>query len=212
VKPKATPSATVVAQAVRRAVLQQPRGEPFPTSRLLGLGPRAAVDQAVSRLAREGVISRVRRGIYVRPRQSRLVGTIPANADAVVRAIAESTGEIIAPHGAAAAHALGLTTQVPLRTVYRTSGRTRDIKVNKSVVTLRHASQRQLALANTPAGAALAALRYLGRDAVTERTLQQVRARIGRQQFQALRQATGVMPSWLADLFWHTNEGARSGA
>ena len=195
---------------MRRVILHQPRGEPFPTTRLLKLGPRAAVDQAVSRLVREGVILRVRRGIFVRPRQSRLVGVVPANAEAVVRAIAESTGEVIAPHGAIAAHSLGLTSQVPLRAVYRTSGRSRDVKINRSVVSLRHVSQRQLAMANTPAGTALAALRYLGKDVVTPRTLQQVRARIGNQQFRALRSATGAMPSWLIDLFWRTNEGARA--
>ena len=127
-----------------------------------------------------------------------------------MRAIAESTGEVIAPHGAIAAHSLGLTSQVPLRAVYRTSGRSRDVKINRSVVSLRHVSQRQLVMANTPAGTALAALRYLGKDVVTPRTLQQVRARIGNQQFRALRSATGAMPSWLIDLFWRTNEGARA--
>jgi hypothetical protein len=199
-----------VAEAVRHAVLRLPRGEPFPTTRLLGLGPRAAVDQALSRLAREGVVTRVRRGIYMRPRRSRLVGVVPANAEAVVRAIAESTGEVIAPHGAIAAHSLGLATQVPLRTVFRTSGRSRDVRVNKSVVALRHASQRQLALANTPAGTALAALRHLGKDAVTSRTLRHVRSRIGNQQFRALQQAAHVMPAWLSDLFWRTNEEFRA--
>jgi hypothetical protein len=199
-----------VTESVRAAALKQPRGEPFATARFLGLGPRAAVDQAVSRLAREGVITRVRRGVYVRPRQSRLVGVVPPSAEAVVRAIAESTGEIIVPHGAAAAHALGLTTQVPLRLTFRTSGRSRDVRVNKSVVSLRHASQRQLALANTPEGAALAALRYLGKDAVTVRTLMQVKTRIGYKRFETLRQATGVMPSWLIDMFWHMNEETRA--
>ena len=199
-----------VAESVRLAALKLPRGEPFTTARLLGLGPRAAVDQALSRLAREGVLTRVRRGVYLRPKQSRLVGRVPADPEAVVRAIAESTGETIAPTGATAANQLGLTTQMVLSYVYRTSGRSRDVRIGRVTVKLRHASTRQLALANTPAGTALAALRYLGRQAVTERTVMQVRRRIGERQFAHLRNATWAMPAWLSDKIWHSLKGSRT--
>ena len=199
-----------VAEAVRLAALEQPRGEPFTTARLLGLGPRATVDQALSRLAREGVLTRVRRGVYMRQKQSRLVGNVPADPETVIRAIAESTGETIAPAGAAAANQLGLTTQVVLSHVYRTSGRSRDVRIGRTIVKLRHASARQLALANTPAGSALAALRYLGPHVVTERTIMQVRSRIGERQFAQLRNATWAMPAWLSDEIWHSFKGSRT--
>lgn len=196
-----------VAEAVRLATLKEPRGEPFTTARLLGLGPRATVDQALSRLTREGSLTRVRRGVYMRPKFSRFVGNVPADPEAVIRAIAASTGEIIAPTGATAANQLGLTTQVALGHVYRTSGRSRDVRIGRTIVKLRHASARQLALANTPAGTALAALRYLGPDAVTERTIRQVRRRIGARQFALLLNATGAMPAWLSDKMWHSHKG-----
>ena len=199
-----------IAEAVRIAVLKQPRGEPFTTSRLLKLGPRATVDQALSRLVREGVLTRVRRGVYMRPKQSRLVGIVPADPEAVVRAIAKSTGETITPTGATAANQLGLTTQMVLGYVYRTSGRSRDVRIGRVTVKLRHASARQLALANTPAGTALAALRYLGPQAVTERTILQVRSRIGERQFAHLSNATWAMPAWLSDKIWHSFKGSRT--
>jgi len=199
-----------VAKAVRLAALKQPRGEPFATATLLKLGPRATVDQALSRLVREGALTRVRRGVYMRPRRSRLVGNVPADPGAVIRVIAESTGETIAPAGATAAHQLGLTTQVVLSHVYRTSGRSRDVRIGRTMVKLRHASARQLALANTPAGTALAALRYLGPQAVTERTVMQVRGRIGERQFAQLRNATWAMPAWLSDEIWHSCKGSRT--
>ena len=199
-----------VAEVVRIAVLKQPRGEPFTTSRLLKLGPRATVDQALSRLVREGVLTRVRRGVYMRPKQSRLVGIVPAEPEAVVRAIAESTGETITPTGATAANQLGLTTQMVLGYVYRTSGRSRDVRIGRVTVKLRHASARQLALANTPAGTALAALRYLGPQAVTERTILQVRSRIGERQFAQLSNAAWAMPAWLSDKIWHSYKGSRT--
>ncbi|MCV2367017.1 DUF6088 family protein [Roseateles oligotrophus] len=38
-------------------------------------------------------------------------------------------GEAIVSHGAGAANALGLTTQVPMRAIYLTSGRCRSLKL-----------------------------------------------------------------------------------
>ena len=195
-----------VSRAVREEVKQFPEGEPFATARLLRLGPRTAVDQALARLAREGYISRVRRGIYIRPKVSRLAGKVPPNPAAVVEAISEATGETIAPHGAEAARLIGLTTQVPLIAIYNTNGKTREFKIGQVVVKLRHASNRELAMAGTPAGVALAALRYLGRQGVDEQTVEQVRARIGDEQFQVMRQVAGAIPSWLSDMIWRAQQ------
>jgi hypothetical protein len=55
-----------------------------------------------------------------------------------------------------------LTTQVPVRSVYLTSGRSRKMHLGKQVVELRHAPRWQLALANRPAGEAVRALAWLG--------------------------------------------------
>lgn len=201
-----------VMQAIRNEVERLPEGQPFATARMLTLGPRAAVDQALARLAKEGVITRVRRGVYARPKSSRLVGTVPPAPEAVIAAIAEVTGETVIPHGAEAARQLGLTTQVPMTVVYRTNGKSRNLTVGRLLVRLMHTSNRQLALAGTPAGTALAALRYLGRGAVNEDVLRTVRRAIGEEQFSTLRNETGALPSWLSDEMWHFEQRARNGS
>jgi hypothetical protein len=187
-------------QAVSAEVGRIAPGEPFASARLLPLGSRAAVDQALARLARQGAVCRVRRGIYVRPRESRLVGPVPPAPADVVAAIARATGETIALHGAEAARQLGLTTQTPMGLVYDTSGNSRHVHIGKQTVQLRHTSSRWLALAGSPAGLALSALRYLGKQLVTEDTIDHVRSRIGDEQYSALRGATHAVPGWLHDV------------
>ena len=88
------------------------------------MGTRAAVDQALSRLSKEGKLLRVARGAYVAPVSSRF-GTRAPTPEKVVEALAAQSGELVVPHGAIAANTLGLTQQVPVREVYLTSGRTR---------------------------------------------------------------------------------------
>ena len=48
-----------------------PEGVPLAAKGLLYLGSRAAIDQALSRLARRGELLRVGRGLYVLPIESR---------------------------------------------------------------------------------------------------------------------------------------------
>ena len=114
----------VLASRVMEYVNGLPEGTPVAAKELLHLGRRAAVDQALSRLVRRASLMRAGRGIYIRPVESRF-GTRPPAASKVVEGIAAQRGERMVPHGAAAANELGLTTQVPVREVYLTSGPSR---------------------------------------------------------------------------------------
>lgn len=53
-------------------------------------------------------------------------------------------------HGAAEANALGLTTQVPTREVFLTSGPTRKLQLGKRQIELKHGNRWQLALGKPP--------------------------------------------------------------
>lgn len=103
-----------------------PEGTALAAKGLLHLGDRAAVDQALSRLAHRGQLVRAGRGVYLRPISSRFGSRAPS-VEQAVEAVAQQRGEVIVSNGAAAANALGLTTQVPIRAVYLTSRRSRTM-------------------------------------------------------------------------------------
>jgi len=119
------------------------------------------VDQALSRLVRRASLMRAGRGIYIRPVESRF-GTRPPAASKVIEGIAAQRGESMVPHGAAAANELSLTTQVPVREVYLTSGPSRRLKLGAQVIEIRHVPAWQLVLPGRPSGAAIRALAWLG--------------------------------------------------
>ncbi len=173
-----------------------PEGIPVSAKGLLHLGSRAAVDQTLSRLVRRGQLIRAGRGLYVRLVETRF-GKRPPSVERMVQAVAGSRGEIIASHGAAAANALGLTTQVPVRAVYLTSGRSRRLKLGKQTIELRHAPGWQLAMAGRPAGEAIRALAWLGKTQAGEalHTLQQ---RLPASTLEEIADARPRLPTWLA--------------
>lgn len=174
----------------------RPEGTPLAAKSLLYLGNRAAVDQALSRLAARGQLIRAGRGVYLRPVASRFRTRAPS-VERAVEALAIQRGEIIVPNGAAAANALGLTRQLPVRSVYLTSGRSRTMNLGNQVVELRHAPRWQLTLANRPAGKAVRALAWLGPDEA-EAALKTLRRKMSPEAFGELVAVAPQLPTWLA--------------
>jgi len=72
-------------------------------------GSDRAVESALSRLATSGELVRVRKGLYWRGQQTRFGMTRPSPLEIAVAVAGPGSG----PSGVAAAHLLGLTTQVP---------------------------------------------------------------------------------------------------
>lgn len=174
-----------------------PEGATLAAKGLLHLGSRAAIDQSLSRLARRGQLLRAGRGLYVLPVESRF-GVRAPSVEKVVEAVAVQRGETIAPSGAAAANALGLTTQVPVRTVYLTSGPSRTLQVGSQRVELKHAPSWQLVLPHRLAGQAVRALAWLGPTRARKGTLRLKRT-LPASEWEALTNVGARLPTWLAE-------------
>lgn len=173
-----------------------PEGTPVAAKSLLHLGNRAAVDQALSRLANRGRLLRASRGIYVRPVKSRF-GTRAPSVEKMVEGIASQRGEVIASGGAAAANALGLTTQVPISSVYLTSGRSRMVQLGQQRLELRHAPRWQLVAAERQAGQVIRALAWLGPEKA-ERALRTLKRKLPQSTLEELVLVAPQLPAWLA--------------
>ncbi|MCY4013446.1 MAG: DUF6088 family protein [Gammaproteobacteria bacterium] len=175
---------------------RQPEGEPVLAKGLLRLGNRAAVDQALSRLVRRGALLRAGRGVYVLPVETRFGRRAPSVENTVQR-VAAALGERIANSGAMAANALGLTTQVPVKRVFLTSGSNRVLTLGRERVELRHAPAWQLVLPVPRAGDAVRALAWLGRDKAGAAAAD-VRRRLSEYERRKLGSVSAQMPGWLA--------------
>lgn len=186
----------VLAEQIMERATALPEGTPIAAKSLLHLGSRAAVDQALSRLVRRGRLLRAGRGLYVRPIEGRFGVRTPA-VEKVVRAVGEQRGEVVASSGAAAANALGLTTQAPIRSVYLTSGPSRTLSLGNQTVEFRHAPAWQLLLADRPAGEAVRALAWLGPEKAGT-ALALLRRKLGPSAFGELVSVGPRLPTWLA--------------
>jgi len=182
---------------IRRQIEKSLPGAVFVTREFLELGSRAAVDEALSRLAREGVIRRLGRGLYDYPRLHPVFGPVPADPDEIAAALARKTGSRLQSTGGHAANALGLSTQVPARAVYITDGRRRTVQVGGQTIELRHAEPRSLAGAGHTEGTVIQALRHLGPEQITADVIESLRQTLTPREKTALRREVLNAPGWL---------------
>jgi hypothetical protein len=174
-----------------------PEGMPLHAKEMLHLGSRAAVDQALSRLAGKGKLMRICHGVYVCPVATRF-GPRPPAVSKVVASLSALWGETIVPCGGTAAKVLGLTSQMPVKTVYLTSGPNRRLTLGDLTVNLRHAPRWQLAAPNRPAGLAVRALSWLGPEDV-EASIDKIGQELSSEDLQELAGLRAIMPNWIAE-------------
>jgi len=137
--------------------------------------------------------------MFVRPKENRFIGNVMPDATKIVEVLAREHGETIQVHGAEAARRFKLSTQVPTMPVFLTSGPTRELKIGKLTIKLKHASHRKLHLAGKRAGLALSALWYLGKDNVNSNVISAIHEGLTEKEFENLKHTD--MPAWMSGAF-----------
>lgn len=173
-----------------------PEATPICAKALLHFGSRAAVDQALSRLVRDGRLDRICRGVHMRPVRTRF-GLRSPHLDEVLTRLGALWGETIVPSGGAAANVLGLTMQNQIVTTCLTSGRNRELWFGATKVRLFHAPRWKLVAANRPAGTVVRALAWLGREE-THRNLSRACRHLSGPDRIELLSLRPMLPTWMA--------------
>ncbi len=185
-----------VAECILSHLKSLPEGTLIGAMGLLHLGNRPAVDQALKRLYERSELMRPAQGLYVLPVKTRFGTRAPA-AEKVVEGLAAARAETIVPHGAAAANRLGLTTQVPSKLVYLTSGPNRQFKLGAQTIEIKHAPQWMLLPTKPAAGQAVRALEWLGERGAGE-ALSVLKYKLPESTLQDLLAVRPALPPWMS--------------
>ena len=183
-------------EAIKAYAESLPEGTTLSAKKLLHLGERAAIDQALSRLVKRGELMRVKRGVFALPVETRFGKRAPS-VEVIVENLARSTGESVSVSGASAANMLGLSTQNPTRKIYWTSGPNRRLKLGAQIVELRHVPSWQLRAPDSKAGHAFRALAYLGK-AKAGRALRRIKPQLNEDERLELLSLRANAPTWMA--------------
>ena len=181
-------------------IIAKRRGWVFTPADFLDLGSRTAVGLALMRHARAGTIRKFARGLYYYPIHNSRFGAIPPSDDSIASALKGRDDFRLQASGAHAANVLGISTQVPVRTVFLTDGRSRKVKLGKRQIVLKNASSRQMATAGRVSGMVIQALRWIGQRYVDDRMIASLRRRLSDRDKQQLLKDLRYAPAWIAEI------------
>lgn len=177
------------------------RGSAFSSKDFLNLGTRTSVDNTLVNLAESGKIRRVIRGIYDFPKQSKsLGGQLSPDYSEVAKAIARKRAIRIEPTGAWAANLLGLSTQVPAKIIYLTSGKPSTYTIGKTKIIFKKAAPKELMSKSGIGGLVVRALQYLGKDAVDDKVVKKLRNIISEADKKALLRDARYTTDWVYEV------------
>lgn len=155
-----------VLQQIRKKIAHSKFGGVFFVSSF----PQYDVEYVTKLLAifeKEGLITRIAKGIYVKARKTRF-GILYPSAYELVTEIAKRDKAKVIPTGATAANRLGFSTQVPMNTIFLTTGSGRKLKLGSRTVTLKHGAPKNFAFRGHMMPELIQALRSIGENNITQ--------------------------------------------
>ncbi len=153
---------------IESKIAKTSRGEIFFISDFAKYGSEANVRQVLSRLEKESIIERIAFGIYLKPKKDEVLGVIYPNLDEIARKIAKRDKARIVPTGSYALFLLGLTTQIPLNTVYLTDGSQRVVKIGNRSIKFKRSVPKTFAIKDDLLQLVVQSLKEIGQKNSTE--------------------------------------------
>ena len=176
-------------------------GAVFVPADFWAIGSREAVDLALHRLARNGTIRRLARGVYDYPKEHPVLGPITPSAEMIAKALAGRDRTRLQPAGAYAANALGLSEQVPAKAVFLTDGPSRTVKIGTTTIQLRRTTAKNMAAAGRFSGLLIQALRAIGKEHVTNEQKDYLKRTTPANKRRELLNDLRLAPAWMHPIF-----------
>lgn len=168
----------------------------FPES-FLALGNAKAISKALERLTKNGELTRVATGMYVRPEIDPVIGMVTPGIEEIAKAIAKRDKARIVPTGIYALNRLGLSTQVPLNVVYLTDGAARKIKIGKRSITFKKSTPKNVSAIGELSRLAIQALRTIGKDQITSNEIEKILFVLKNEKPAHLKNDIRLAPEWI---------------
>lgn len=189
---------------IEKTIKSKPRGSLLFPEDFSQKGSAESVRKALQNLKEKGIIKSVAHGFYVRPVIDEYIGEVLPTAEEVAKAIAKRDRIKLVPTGAYALHALGLSTQIPLKLVFLTDGAPRTIAVGNRTIKLKKTTPRNLKARGEISSLVIHALREIGKDNATEEEQEKIIELLQKEDTSDLKFDISLAPEWIRKIMKQT--------
>ena len=179
-------------------IIRHGRGSVMTNRDFWDIANPASVDWCLYRLKDKKIIRPIIRGIYDYPKFSELLQEeLAPDLGAVAQAIARKNQWHIQISGSAALNLLGLSTQIPVKTVYYSDGPTRNFMIGDRKLQFKHILLRETKIGSPRSEMIVQALSELGEDNITPEIIDKLKRQITPKEREKLLSETQFIRDWI---------------
>lgn len=186
-----------ISNKIINRIYRKGRGWCFTSRNFYDLGSPEAIRINLYRLEKNGVIRRLRQGLYEYPKKHPSIGMLSPSPQKIAEAIEFRDAVNIQPSGAFAANMLGLSEQVPAKIVFLTNGPNRNIKIGNQEIVFKKTINHNLAMKNKFSGLLIQALRFIGKERINKQVIEHLKNTIDDRKKKALKKDKIYAPGWM---------------
>lgn len=176
-------------------------GSVFVASDFAAITDNAKLGVGLSRLEAEGIIVRIIRGVYYKPKFSKLLGeNVAPSPDAVAHAIARNFGWTITPCGDTALNLLGLSTQVPSVWSYVSDGAYKEYVLGNTTIKFKRTTNKEISKLSAKTALIIQALKALGKDQIDNEVIEKLKTRTTATERKAMMKEAQYATAWIYEV------------
>ena len=192
-----------IEKQIHGLIKKKGRGSFLFASDFTNLGEQKTINKALERLAKEGTIIRVSRGVYYYPKIDKVLGlgVLYPTLEDIAEGIAKRDKARIVPTGIYALNRLGFSTQIPMNIVYLTDGSERKLNLcNGTSIQFKYTAPRSLAFKSQLAMLLTFAFKTLGKENITPDILAHTKELLNKDDKNVIEQDYKLMPAWVSSI------------
>lgn len=177
-----------------------PEGTIFVSSDFADIADTETIRRNLNRLTQTGTLRRILKGVYEKPKYSKLLDEyVAADPDAVAKALARSYHWTIAPCGNTALNLLGLSTQVTAVWSYISDGPYKTYEWNSTKLEFKHRTNKEITGLSYMTSLVIQALKTLGKSNVTPEIIQVLSEKLSADDKKACLKEATESTDWVYD-------------
>ena len=197
-------------EQIRDRITNAPEGSVFVNSDFADIADNNTIKQSMNRLTQEGILRRVIRGVFDKPKYSKLLAEyVAVDPDAVAKALARCYHWTIAPCGDTALNMLGLSTQVTAVWSYISDGPYKTYEWDKTKIEFKHRTNKEVMGLSPMTILVIQALKTLGKEHVDEKTIRVLSHRLNEDEKTALLAEGAEATDWIYTVIKEICKGER---
>lgn len=197
-------------EKIRERIMQAPDGSVFVNSDFADITDTNTIKQIISRLIKEGTLRRIIRGVFEKPKYSKLLQEyVAADPNEIANALARCYHWTIAPCGDTALNKLGLSTQVTAVWSYISDGPYKTYEWDKTKIEFKHRTNKEITGLSPTTILVIQALKTLGKENTDSKVIRILSHRLNTEEKAALLREGSEATDWVYNVIREICKGEK---